>query len=662
MACSGTPSQPGPTPPEGTTVSFDLSGTYADDTYWELPLPSDLRLDAAGAPDVSGFPNPNGLVIIDGLKGLVPERRGHALMPVGHARFDAALPPQSPDAPQGLDASAPIVLVDVDADSPERGRVLPIAAQTLAPDPYVPEHLLAMAPWPGVVLRGDTTYAFVVKTTLGDAAGEPLGVPAALASLRDGAAPEGPLGAAALELYGPAFDALEAAGVARDEVASLAVFTTGDIVRDTALLSTAVRDAFDVTIENVTLFDAEHPSLCELHAEVSYPQFQRGVPPFDSEGLFELGPDGLPIEQRQEVAPVVIAIPKLPMPEGGYRLEVFVHGSGGYSTNLIHPPFAEGSRLGPAHVMAPHGIAMAGSAMPVNPERLPGASEIAYVNTGNIPAVRDTFRQGVLEQRLFLEALETLTIDPQVLAACVGPSLPAGEVAYRFDTSRMILAGQSMGAWYTNLISAQEPLVKAIIPTGAGGHFPYFLLKAGAEQASISTLGSAVGPILFQTFEPVTFLHPAAGLFETGAEASDPIVFTPRVALRPLDGHEPRSIYEPCGKGDSYFNEVVFDAMALAYGNQQAGTEHWPGMQASLALVGNDGLASYPVTQNRTSETGASCTGVVVQQVADGDWDPHALYLYDEGVRHQYECFGKTFVETGVARVPAFGPLGSACD
>ena len=92
LACSSTPSTPGPTPPDGTMVSFDLSGTYADDTCWALPLPSDLRLDAEGAPDVSGFPNPNGLVIVDGLKGLVAERRGHALMPVGHARFSAARP------------------------------------------------------------------------------------------------------------------------------------------------------------------------------------------------------------------------------------------------------------------------------------------------------------------------------------------------------------------------------------------------------------------------------------------------------------------------------------------------------------------------------------------------------------------------------------------
>ena len=67
---------------------------------------------------------------------------------------------------------------------------------------------------------------------------------------------------------------------------------------------------------------------------------------------------------------------------------------------------------GPAYVMAPHGFAMAGSALPLNPERVPGASEFAYLNFNNLAAFRDTFRQGIIEQRMFIDALAKLAIDP----------------------------------------------------------------------------------------------------------------------------------------------------------------------------------------------------------------------------------------------------------
>ena len=56
-------------------------------------------------------------------------------------------------------------------------------------DPYAPDNLLAAAPRPGFVLSPHHTYAFVVKKQLDDAAGKPLGVPDALATLASGGTP-----------------------------------------------------------------------------------------------------------------------------------------------------------------------------------------------------------------------------------------------------------------------------------------------------------------------------------------------------------------------------------------------------------------------------------------------------------------------------------------
>ncbi|MBE7453489.1 MAG: hypothetical protein HS111_32900 [Kofleriaceae bacterium] len=42
---------------ESPAVIFDLGGALTGDTFFDLPFPSDLRLDADGTPTYAGFPN-----------------------------------------------------------------------------------------------------------------------------------------------------------------------------------------------------------------------------------------------------------------------------------------------------------------------------------------------------------------------------------------------------------------------------------------------------------------------------------------------------------------------------------------------------------------------------------------------------------------------------
>src|SRR4029078_3804732 len=107
---------------------------------------------------------------------------------------------------------------------------------------------------------------------------------------------------------------------------------------------------------------------------------------------------------------------------------------------------------GPAYVLSPFGFAMAGSALPVNPERLPGAKETAYLNFNNLAAGHDLSRQGGIEQRLFLDALAKLQIPPAIVAACSGLTLPPGATDYHFDAGHVFAQGQSMGGQSTNMV------------------------------------------------------------------------------------------------------------------------------------------------------------------------------------------------------------------
>ena len=287
---------------------------------------------------------------------------------------------------------------------------------------------------------------------------------------------------------------------------------------------------------------------------------------------------------------------------------------------------------------------------------MPGAGDYDYLNLANPKAFRDTFRQGVIEQRLYLDALLALEIPADVLLACEGAALPEGATAFRFAAEPVLAMGQSMGGMYTNIVGAVEPRIGAVVPTGAGGYWSHFILLS----TQIDNLPTLLQRVL-RTSEDLSHLHPALHLLQTAWEAAEPLVFMPRRGHDPLPGHPVRSDYEPVGRDDSYYPIGVYDAVVLAYGHPQAGDEVWPSMQERLALADLDGIVPYPVAQNLTSLTGERFTGVVVQYAGDGWSDPHEIFVYLEEVRYQYGCFFESFRATGVATVPAPAPLGTPC-
>ncbi|UJR86315.1 hypothetical protein [Sandaracinus amylolyticus] len=623
--------------PGEAIARFDPEAIGSD--FFAFPFPSDLRLEEDGTPDLAGYPNPRGSDLLNDLLPLADERRGWPVVPAMYVRFSAPLGARSADDVIAAERDAPILLVDVDPDSSARGALVPVVAATMPEDGSTGAHLLAVSPRPGFVLAPDRTYALVVMRALGDALGRPLGVPDALATLARGETPDAPWGARAAEVYAPLFETLAMMNVDVGEVAAATVLTTGDVVADLHAMSERVLAAHDVTIESLAL---EHTwdRYCELRGTISMPQMQRGTPPFATEGTFELDAAGTPIEQRRETVPVVITIPRGEMPASGWPLMVYFHGSGGVASQVVdRGPRVEGGEPaageGPAHVIAAHGFAAVGAALPLSPDRVPGAGDTAYLNLENLGAFRDTFRQGALESRLLVEAMTRTTIAPEVIASCGS----AGE--HRFDGDAFVALGQSMGGMYTNIVGAIEPRFRALVPTGAGGYWSYFILETSLVPGAAGLLGALLGA----NGRTLTHLHPALFLLELAWEPAEPLVYMPRLSRRPLEGVASRPVYEPVGEGDSYFPTRVYDAVALAYGHEQAGDVVWSSMQDALALDGREGVLGYPVHANRTSERGDAYTGVVVQYAGDGFSDPHDIFVQLEAVRHQYGCFLRSVIE-----------------
>ena len=647
-----------------TRARFEIDAdTTQQAQFFALPYPSDLRLDADAHPMLSGWPNPENNPLIDGLVHSVASRKRWPVLAVGYFDFSAPLAVRNLEDPVAAGAGAPVLLVDLSDAPPARGRLTPVWLQSGQGDEYLPMTSLAIAARPGFVLTTGRKYAFVVRRSLGDASGRPLVPARAFETLADGHVPSGSHGQAARELYAPLWPVLEELGVDRGEVAAATVFTTDDAVLETQQLTDRALATQTVSITGLQLHpgDGDHARYCELAGKITFPQFQGGTPPFNTDGLLVVDASGTPVKQRDEVADVVVTLPKTPMPEAGYPLVLYFHGSGGdpYQIADAGPATSadeatEVKGQGPAHILSPEGFAMAASALPVAPGRVPGASDYAYVNLQNLAATRDIFRQGVIEQRLFLAALEKLQIPASALGSCTGATLPASATAYHFDVQKEFAQGQSMGGMYTNLFSAIEPHIKASVPTGAGGYWGYFILETSFVPHALDLLVA-----VFNLRVP-TFVHPLLALFEAATEPSDPLVSTPRLELDPLPGSPVRSVYEPVGYNDKYFPTTVYDAMALGYAHTEAGDEVWPTMQPTLALDGRAGLVPYPIEHNRTSRDGTPFTGAIVQYAGDGVTDAHYIYRQLDAVKYQYRCFLASAAK-GTPRIPAPAPLDMPC-
>ncbi|MBZ0253313.1 MAG: hypothetical protein K8I02_08245, partial [Candidatus Methylomirabilis sp.] len=143
--------------------------------FFDAPFPVFTRVRAGGTLDWSAFPNPaNNLAVTvykaaaDG--GPPGAANGGAIFLPFTGSIDPATLPATPEESLAPEASA--FLIDVDPASPERGRRLPLLAKFKPTGNALrADHLLALLPYPGVVLRPGTLYAAGVTRGVRDVQG-----------------------------------------------------------------------------------------------------------------------------------------------------------------------------------------------------------------------------------------------------------------------------------------------------------------------------------------------------------------------------------------------------------------------------------------------------------------------------------------------------------
>jgi hypothetical protein len=641
---------------------LDLSGKGR---FFDLPFPTELRRQSNGSIKMDDFPRILGLEAEARIKDAVAHGFGYSTGTVIYFRFSRAIDESNLPAPkETFSSDSPLFLIDIDPDSPERGRRFPLLSHFYHKPPLMmpnsARNLLAIQPFPSFVLRERGLYAAGVMRSLGDRKGLPLAISPALVAIAKGRTPEVALGNKAFDIYGPALEALSDLGVSADEISALTVFRTGDPTERMLKLFDGVKDRPTLEFETPLAMTREYDLFYVLEGAVMMPQFQDGLPPYGhgQGGRLQFDVSGKPVVQRMERVPICLSVPKSRMPERGFPIMILIHGTGGTSTGFVdngevteEGPLAEQGALsafvwgrhhtaekgtGMAMVMGRRGISVVSAAQPLNGERGGLDTQLYFYNFLSPQALRDNMLQSAAEASMLLRLIQRIEIDP---ALC--PEIDTGGGPMRFDPELIFGMGHSLGSLILAPWGAVETDVKALIPSGNGAYWNLFL--AGCNVLDIKRLERrGEGMLESAGFDQY---HPMMTLITTVLAPADTFVFEPRFFKDPLPGREPKHVWASFGIYDSDFSTFTQNAAILSMGLDFAGPLIDPSTGPMLDLAGLDPV-DYPVRLNKNTPRG-EVTGVAVQYEQAGPRDGHFINAQRQDAKYQYACFLESLVDDG---------------
>lgn len=610
--------------------------------FFGTPFPSDARRHPSGAPDLRGLPNPNGVGFVDASVEASAERDGFDPSGALYFRFDRALPLSSRASVDARARLPGITLVDVDERSPERGRTFPLWARATAHhDGVRPPHLLQLLPVPGVGLREGTTYALVVRRDLdGDGDAELAGSREVQGLLEE--IPEGD--SRWVEAFAPLRRALPELGLRPKEIAAATVFTTGVPTNELFRWVGAALDEPAPQLIGELVRERDHEGYVVLRGNVRLPLYQEGTPPhFFGGGRLALDDEGLPVAQTHVDAPFYLTIPKGEVPSGGVPLYFYVHGTGGLATQAIDRGYRESPRdisppgSGLASWVAPVGYGTSCLAGTYSPDRigwraLDGYAAYMFFNP---VAMRDNFRQMLLEQVHFLRLLDELVIDPALVPEA---KLPEGEVGIRFARERAVVGGQSLGSYLSGMVAALTRRFDGAILTGAGGSW----IEFGFGPKDPVDLTALLEKIAMSRGERLDHHHPFITAFQTAVGPADNTHYTPYLLRRPSEAAKVPHVLVIEGQRDLQVPVNLQRALVLSIGVDLVGREVGASLEEQLfPALRYGGLRHLPegIAGNRTAPDGSSRTAVVVRHEEDGRLEGHYVIFQQPRAREQLTSF-----------------------
>lgn len=632
---------------------------------YDAPWPSDDLSDAKGQVALTGFPNPDKVALIDQALQMIQARNdGFANAGAIFLPLTAALTPTAlPDLLQSTQPSATVYVMGLTPLSPDYRKRVPVRVHyQVDGGPFGAPHLLTVLPLQGRPLRPGALYMAVVLRAAGGA--QRLGVSPHMAALASNRAVAGLTGKAAAA-YAQALTTLDAVGTPREEVAGLAVFTTGKPTADSLAAAQQVSaQALPKPDQPLTKIE-EHADFCVYSGTITLPDFQSGAPPYSATGGgWQFDAAGTLIQQKTVKCALFATVPKSKMPPAGYPTAVFVRTGGGGDRPLIDrgtqpatgaPALQAGE--GPARYFARAGYVGLQIDGPLGGLRnlTQGDEQFLVFNVLNPTSLRDTIRESALELALFARIAQQLQFS---IADCPGTVSPQLQV----DVSHLALMGHSTGAWIAQIAMALQPLYGALILSGSGGSYIENVLW---KKKPLDVLPLAEGLLGFVARERVlTAFDPALTLVQWAAEPSDPQVYAQPILDGAQSSISQRHVLMQQGIVDHYIMPPIANGTTLAFGLDLAGSAldgKTPELvQAKLQPLAyylpqvQRGQIDYPVQGNRKTLWGGAQTAVVAQHQEDGLQDGHETVFQTTAAKLQYQCFLQTW-RVGLPKVLGLG-------
>ncbi len=567
--------------------------------YGEAPFPSDAwrgedgRLEPPAGLDAIFHRDPE--LIAEHLATL----DGFGVRPLVELPIDGALDPST------IDGAARVV--DVDPDSPERGREVPYDWRWDAD-----REVLAGSPQPGQVLRAGTRYAALLTRGLRDADGLPLARPAGLVRLAAGDVPA---------RWRTTADAID------DDVVGLAVFTTERATRTMAaarallddpavvpppelsfpdqaiifkgraaldrLLGKAQRfaDGPRAGAERWGLSAGSNPTgVAHDHVGVvatgsmTVARFRRADTGDDgpADETFDVDPaSGAPALVSTESIPVTFMIPAAPPPSpAGYPVVIIAHGLGSsrhailtFAEPLAAAGFAavaidadtHGSRRDPTdreNNLAPFLHELTGEA-----DMADGFGDHTGLVTTfdfleglrNLSGARDAIRQSVLDFAELGILLRRGGLDLAPLAR--------GGVTPVLDTSRIAFLGESFGTIVGGVLAAVEPDIDLYVLDVAGAGM---LDLSICNAPGLATVVLPLAQVIFGAEGRMDRFHPAVAMLQWLVDPADPLTYAPHLLRDRLEENGaplgPRSVVVLEVVGDEVIHNLATESLARAAG------------------------------------------------------------------------------------------------
>ncbi len=596
LACAGVD-----VPPEGGVAPI-LSGAG----FWDSPFPADSRL-VDGHPDLSAFPGATTVPIFAGYIALAPQLDGWGTNSPIYVRF-AETPDASafPTPEASVEDDSPILLLDVDPASPHRGELVPVVGELWEKgDKYADDNLLAVAPLPGFPLRPHTRYALVLRPPY-----------AAVGEMPEGWEND--------PYWLDLVTTLADREIPPSHVAAATIFTTQDPTAELAKVAWQIQHGplgRPVWEPDLTVV-AEESWYTTYEGHVTVPIWQRGDRPYrDSGGGFAFDAYGRPVVQGWERVKFGLTVPTGEVPEGGWPLVLYSHGTGGDHLTFVAD---EGA------AMAVRGVAMFGIAQPLHDDRATSDTsvELDTFNFTNPEAGRTSFRQGAADQIWLASRLKE-----------AATTFRAGDVDVPIAHDQLAFFGHSQGAMVGALGASWLSVdCNAVGLSEAGG--------GTAASALLKTDPIAVEPILAAALGvqagTLTTMHPVLGLVQMLSEATDPLNYAPTwFAEQPDWSAPPANILMTEGLLDTYTPPVTIEALATAARTPIVGE---PAAEPPGFALRGLGAEALPAADNVTAWNGESVTAGLGQFADQG----HFAIYYDKDASRLY----LNFLESAVAGAP----------